>query len=76
MDSHADTWLWPRAQEAPQDHGDDVAAGLRAAHSSLLTGLAWIERRRPAEMGHALAAALDHAARLAETLDAADRGVN
>ncbi|MFJ3182394.1 hypothetical protein ACIPJN_28960 [Streptomyces sp. NPDC086796] len=68
VDSHVDEWLRPRVHEAPQDHGDDVAAALRAAHSSLLTGLASLEWRRPTEMGYALAAALDHAARLAEAV--------
>ncbi|MFK0142513.1 hypothetical protein [Streptomyces murinus] len=75
VDSHVDVWLRPRFHVAPQDHGGDVAAALRAAHNDLLIGLARIGRRSPAEMGYALAAALDHAARLAEavtdgTLDA------
>lgn len=66
VDSHVAEWLRPRLHQAPQDHGDDVAAALRAAHTGLLASLALPTGRRPAEMGYALAASLDHAARLAE----------
>ncbi|MFF4933372.1 hypothetical protein ACFY2H_31445 [Streptomyces griseofuscus] len=71
VDSHVAEWLRPRFQETPQDHGDDVAAALRAAHRGLLAGLALPIGRRPAlEMGYALAASLDHAVRLAEAVAA------
>ncbi|MYZ40779.1 hypothetical protein, partial [Streptomyces sp. SID4917] len=67
VDSHVAEWLRPRFPETPQDHGDDVAAALQAAHRGLLAGLALPIGRRPAvEMGYALAASLDHAVRLAE----------
>ncbi|MEV7157207.1 hypothetical protein AB0N77_21705 [Streptomyces misionensis] len=68
VDSHVAVWLSPRFQVTPQDHGDDVAAAFRAAHSDLRAGLARPGWQRPAEMGYALAAALDHAARLAEAV--------
>ncbi|WP_405893723.1 hypothetical protein OG272_15755 [Streptomyces sp. NBC_00104] len=65
---HLDHWISPLTGLWPP--AGDVAAALRAAHGSLSGYLASQKPHRPEHITYAEAAALDHAARLAEVLAA------
>ncbi|MBK3625718.1 hypothetical protein JHN59_12865 [Streptomyces sp. MBT49] len=56
MQSHADLWLRALTTNAPEDHGGDLAAALRA-------GFEWLTTYREPT---GVATALEHAARIAE----------
>lgn len=58
VQSHADLWIRPLTAEGPQDHDGDVARTLRTAYERLT------EHREPT----GVAAALEHAARIAEAV--------
>ncbi|MEU2674232.1 hypothetical protein ABZ622_36285 [Streptomyces sp. NPDC007164] len=69
VQSHADLWIGPSTTQYLQMHGGDVARTLRAAHAFKAHAADdWV--RRPREIETAMVAVLDHAARLAEAIEA------
>ncbi|MFJ5820110.1 hypothetical protein ACIQGT_40425 [Streptomyces sp. NPDC093108] len=68
VQSHVDLWIGPASIEHPQKHST-IAHTLRTAATSRARSTAdWA--RNPWEIETALAAALDHAATIAEAIDA------
>ncbi|MER6218916.1 hypothetical protein ABT213_33450 [Streptomyces sp. NPDC001674] len=65
VQSHFDTWITSLTTQNPDQHGGDVAAALRAAHHWLQDAYGDRATAR-AEVWHAVATALGHAAWLAE----------
>lgn len=67
VQSHVEAWIGPLAAQDLDRHGGDVAAALRAAHGFLKTSFGDPSAGRH-EIWHAVAAALGHAAWLAEAV--------
>ncbi|MGW3930365.1 hypothetical protein ACWECC_20020 [Streptomyces microflavus] len=61
VQSHVEVWIRPLTAQDLQEHDGDVAAALRAAHR-------WLQDGSRGEFWHAVAAALGHAAWVAEAV--------